>query len=482
MEPCGLRSMPGVARCLRVGFLPLDLRVLIEREGAHPHVGDRVLGDARTEPTKPAACSKFASTILSPCAAGGYSAEAGQEIHGGLDRRCASPAFARAGSSRRPPSLSSGHASRGPGGGLLRMRNFLNAIMPYPHPEEHPKGCVSKDASPLCSSSSNSCPASQHSRHPFRGLHRRVYPRLPLDLTRPTRPRCGTALNRAHTRRAMRAPSAGATSPRATAARTAASASRASSAVRNGTRSIPRRSAGSWPEAAAILAPRAAATDEACDRADPTTPPRSVAGRTRRFGLGCRVDGGADCPSFPSRTARARRVREARRDQDQVIEIPRFEIQETGDNRKDRADRQRFPASTGLQGQRGQHVGSLHVPLKDRSMASRANAASHPQLICAAKRVPYFVGAKGELCYISPIASIGVPSWLRRHANRRRRQRPRARLSMTQVSAWPTRSDYQTGKCNLWPVPLKRISSRRNNRLSPPKKQSGGGGKNIRRQ
>jgi len=53
--------------------------------------------------------------------------------------------------SRRPRSLSSGRAARGPGGGLLRMRlsgsfacrNCRHA--PRPHPEGPPQAGVSKD-------------------------------------------------------------------------------------------------------------------------------------------------------------------------------------------------------------------------------------------------------------------------------------------------------------------------------------------------
>src|SRR5215472_16249890 len=40
--------------------------------------------------------------------------------------------------SRRPRSLSSGRAPRGPVGGLLRMRNSINAITDLPHGEERP--------------------------------------------------------------------------------------------------------------------------------------------------------------------------------------------------------------------------------------------------------------------------------------------------------------------------------------------------------
>src|SRR6266404_3299953 len=42
--------------------------------------------------------------------------------------------------SRRPRSLSSGRPKAGPVGGLLRIRNFLNAIKDIPHPEDRLKG------------------------------------------------------------------------------------------------------------------------------------------------------------------------------------------------------------------------------------------------------------------------------------------------------------------------------------------------------
>src|SRR5215470_12447347 len=42
--------------------------------------------------------------------------------------------------SRRPRSLSSGRAQRGPVGGLLRMRNSINAITDLPHGEQRPQG------------------------------------------------------------------------------------------------------------------------------------------------------------------------------------------------------------------------------------------------------------------------------------------------------------------------------------------------------
>ena len=46
--------------------------------------------------------------------------------------------------------------------------------------------------------------------------------------------------------------------------------------------------------------------------------------------------------------ARARRAREAEKDQDQVVEIPGLPTQKTGGNRRTKADRLQFPASAGL--------------------------------------------------------------------------------------------------------------------------------------
>ena len=177
--------------------------------------------------------------------------------------------------------------------------------------------------------------------------------------------------NRARTRRAMCAASTGAISPRATAARTADSTCRTSSTVRNDDRSIRDASPGRWKgAAAAIVARQGTATDEACGRSDSTAPLRSAAGPQDRaraaWDWECRAAGRQDCRNIPSRNARAYRARGAKRNQDQLIEIPRFRVRKTGDNRRDRADRQLFPTSAGLRDQRGQHVGSLYVPLKGR--------------------------------------------------------------------------------------------------------------------
>jgi hypothetical protein len=48
-------------------------------------------------------------------------------------------------------------------------------------------------------------------------------------------------------------------------------------------------------------------------------------------------------------------------DHDQVVEISGFQFQKTGDNRKPKADRQQFPASAGLQSQRGRNIDSWYV-------------------------------------------------------------------------------------------------------------------------
>jgi hypothetical protein len=103
---------------------------------------------------------------------------------------------------------------------------------------------------------------------------------------------------------------------------------------------------------AAIIGWQAVATDEACGRSGPTVPARSAAGRQDRArgasGWGCRAAAPRDCRSFPWRSARARRAREAKRDQGQVVEIPGFQAWETGHNRSAKAGRRRFPASGGL--------------------------------------------------------------------------------------------------------------------------------------
>ena len=85
---------------------------------------------------------------------------------------------------------------------------------------------------------------------------------------------------------------------------------------------------------------------------------RAARSGTRRLGLGMPRGRPCGLPSFPWRNARARRAREATRDQAQVIEIHQIAAWNTGDYRTRQADRQRFPASAVLQGKRAEHVGS----------------------------------------------------------------------------------------------------------------------------
>jgi hypothetical protein len=101
-------------------------------------------------------------------------------------------------------------------------------------------------------------------------------------------------------------------------------------------------SPGPWKgTAAAILARREPATDEACGRAGPMAPPPSAARQQDRAraacGWGCRAAGRLDC-----RANSPCAHREAKSDQDQPIEIPRFLVRKTGDNRKDQGDRHYF--------------------------------------------------------------------------------------------------------------------------------------------
>jgi hypothetical protein len=73
---------------------------------------------------------------------------------------------------------------------------------------------------------------------------------------------------------------------------------------------------GRWkPAAAAKVARRGAATNEACGRADPTTPARSAGRRGRAraaWGWQCRAAGPAGCRTFPWQIARARAPARAR--------------------------------------------------------------------------------------------------------------------------------------------------------------------------
>jgi hypothetical protein len=108
---------------------------------------------------------------------------------------------------------------------------------------------------------------------------------------------------------------------------------------------------------------RGAATDAACGRADPTAPARPAAEPRDRARAAldweCSAAARADCRSFPLRNARTRRARDAERDQAQVIEIPGIEAWGTGGYRRTQADRQRFPSSAGLRGERGRTYGFI---------------------------------------------------------------------------------------------------------------------------
>src|SRR6267142_2716712 len=63
----------------------------------------------------------------------------------------------------------------------------------------------------------------------------------------------------------------------------------------------------------------------------------------RRLAWPCAAPGG--CRSDSSRA----RARDAKRDQDQPIDTPRFWFRKTGNNRTEQADRQRFRASARFQ-------------------------------------------------------------------------------------------------------------------------------------
>jgi len=171
------------------------------------------------------------------------------------------------------------------------------------------------------------------------------------------------ARSRASARSAICAASAGAISPRATPASTVASTCRRSSNVRKHDRSILRRAAGSIvvrgggnscsARGRNSCGLRSSRSDSACALSG-----RAARSGTRRLGLGMPRGRPCGLPSFPWRNARARRAREATRDQAQVIEIHQIAAWNTGDYRTRQADRQRFPASAVLQGKRAEHVGS----------------------------------------------------------------------------------------------------------------------------
>jgi hypothetical protein len=92
----------------------------------------------------------------------------------------------------------------------------------------------------------------------------------------------------------------------------------------------------------------------------------------------------------PAESGRCR-ARDATKDQDQPIEIPRFRVWKTGDNRKDRADRQLFPTSAGSGDERGQHVGSPYVPFKgvpNRERSQSGCSRVRTTVLCERVRPP----------------------------------------------------------------------------------------------
>ena len=178
------------------------------------------------------------------------------------------------------------------------------------------------------------------------------------------RARRRAARSRASTRSAICAASAGVMSPRATAARTVASTCRRSSTVRNDDRSIPRRAAGSMAVSGGGKSCAARCRNRCglrSSRSDSAGAPSCRAARsgTRRLGLGMPRGRPSGLPELLCCETPARVAREAERDQAQVIEIPGIEAWGTGGYRRTQADRQRFPSSAGLRGERGRTYGFI---------------------------------------------------------------------------------------------------------------------------
>src|SRR5437899_6272146 len=69
-------------------------------------------------------------------------------------------------------------------------------------------------------------------------------------------------------------------------------------------------------------------------------------------------------------------AREARRDQDQAIDIHRFRIWKTADDRTGEADRQLFPASMGLRWEARQERNRLHGFMVRSHRGHRRTAAN----------------------------------------------------------------------------------------------------------
>ena len=147
----------------------------------------------------------------------------------------------------------------------------------------------------------------------------------PVSCEPANRARCPTAAAGARPRRAMCAASAGAISPRETAARTADSTCRKSSTVRNDDRSIPRRSAGSMAASGGGKSCAARGRNRCGLRSSRSDSACALSGRaarsgTRRFGLGMPRGRPRGLPELPLPSApRASRAGEAERDQAQAI-------------------------------------------------------------------------------------------------------------------------------------------------------------------
>jgi hypothetical protein len=169
----------------------------------------------------------------------------------------------------------------------------------------------------------------------------------------------------------------GAISPRATAARTADSACRTSSAVRNDDRSIPRCFVGLMEgkgrrqylrgEKPQQMRP---AVDQVRQRPRAQRSGDEIGHASPRIGDAARTApriAGASYGETPVYIAR-----DATRDQGQPIEIPRFGVRKTGDNRKDRTDRQLFPTSAAP----GRNEASMSVHHMFHSRAAAPGAAS----------------------------------------------------------------------------------------------------------
>ena len=146
-------------------------------------------------------------------------------------------------------------------------------------------------------------------------------------------------------------------------------------------------------------------------------------------------------PGLPERSARARRAREAKRDQGQPIEIPRFRLEKTGDNRKDQADRQIFPTSAGLRANEASMSVHLMFPSRVQLGHPRRTADSPARnpgraALPAPSGRDHLVMNVPELLRISGpclTAIIGLSKKLRRRSGRVSRP-----VRLGQVAVWKT--------------------------------------------